>query len=235
MNNSKLNKMRKIMNKISIYSLLVMTAILFSSGVMAQKKAEIGFRFMPTLSAFSVNTSSGGTVKGEAKLGYGVGFLLGWNFSKNVSVQGEIIYSSISQKYVDQDIEHDINLKYINIPLLLSLNTNKYGPVNLSLVGGPQLGLNVGSSVSSTGGDGTYTSQAVISIKKGDIGVAYGLGIDFGLNTDQTVRLGLGYRAVQGLIDISDDSEQLESDSYYIVDKAKVKTQAVYVGLSLLL
>jgi opacity protein-like surface antigen len=106
--------------------------------------------------------------------------------------------------------------------------------VNLNIVAGPQLGLNVGSSVNTSASDGTVTSQAVLSVKTSDIGFAYGIGIDFGLNTSQTVRLGLGYRAVRGLIDISDNDEQAKGDDYYIVDQAKVKTNAGYIGLSIL-
>jgi opacity protein-like surface antigen len=226
--------MKKIKNKFNMRSALIAILFLFSLNAEAQKKMEFGIRYMPTISDFEMNSSTGGTVNGEATLGYGVGALLGYNFSKNVSLQGEIIYSSISQKYTENSVEHKVNLKYINIPLLLSLNTNKYGPVNLSLVGGPQIGLNVGSSVNSTGGDGTYSSQAIVSIKKSDIGVAYGLGIDFGLNEPQTVRLGLGYRGVLGLIDISDDSKTPTSEEYYIVEQAKVKTYSLYVGLSIL-
>jgi hypothetical protein len=213
---------------------LIAVAILFTSNIMAQKKAEIGFRFMPTISNFDVNTSTGGKVSGEATLGYGVGFLLAWNFSKNVSVQGEITYSSISQKYKEVDIEHKVSLKYINIPLLLSLNTNKYGQFNLNLVAGPQLGLNVGSSVTTTGGDGTYTSNAIVSIKKGDIGIAYGLGFDFAMNDAKTTRLGIGYRAVQGLIDISDHEKSTGPDTFYVINDTRVKTQAIYIGVSLL-
>jgi hypothetical protein len=181
-----------------------------------------------------MKTSTGGTVEGKATLGYGVAAILGYNFSKNFSLQGEIIYSSISQKYSEMNVERTINLKYINIPLLFSLNTNKYGPVNLNIVAGPQLGLNVGSSVNTSSNEGTVTSQAVLSVKKSDIGFAYGIGIDFGLNEAQTVRLGLGYRAVRGLMDISDNNKVQVKDDYYIVDNAKVKTNAAYIGLSIL-
>ena len=194
--------------------ILFVTLILaFALKADAQKKVELGFRYMPTISQFEMNTSSGGVVKGEATLGYGIGAFLGFNFTNHVGLQGEIIYSSVSQKYKEQEVERKITLKYINIPLLFSLNTNKSGPVNLNLVGGPQIGLNVGSDVNTSGGNGTYTSQAVLSVKKSDIGVAYGAGIDFALNESQTFRLGLGYRGVIGLIDISDNNQTTVSDS----------------------
>jgi hypothetical protein len=143
------------------------------------------------------------------------------------------MYSAISQKYKELDVEHQINLKYINIPVLLSLNTSKHKAVNFNLVVGPQIGLSVGSSIGNNNSNGTAMSP-VLAVKKGDLGLAYGAGVDFGLNSSRTVRLGIGYRGVMGLVDISDRSNSIETNSYYLLDKSKVKTNAAYIGLSIL-
>lgn len=225
MKNSKL----KIIIYTSVAALLFVTA----SKVNAQK-AEFGMRFMPTISSFDIQSSSGGKVEAEATLGYGVGALLGFNFSDHIGVQGEVIYSSLNQKYTEQDVETKINLKYINIPLLLSFNTNKSGPVNLNLVGGPQIGISVGSDVFTTGGDGTNDSKALVSVKKGDLGLAYGAGVDFALSPSGLFRLGLGFRGVYGLLDISDNNSSTTTDSYYVLDRTHMKTYSLYTGLSLL-
>jgi hypothetical protein len=219
----------KIITRFSMIGLL-----LFSINANAQKKMEIGFRYMPTISDFTMNTAEGGEVSGDAIVGYGIGTLIGFNFTNHIGVQAEIIYNSLSQKYTEQGREVRVNLKYINVPFLLSLNTNKMGSFNLNLVGGPQMGFNVGSDVHSSGGDGTYTTQAAIKIKKSDIGVAYGIGIDFGLNDAKTFRLGLGYRAVIGMIDIGDNTINTSEKSYTVVDQTKVRTHALYAGISFL-
>lgn len=202
--------------------------------VAAHKVGEFGFRFMPTFSKFNMKTASGGVVKGQATLGYGAGVFLGINFSKHIGVQAELMYSAINQKYTDKEVERKIDLKYINIPLLISLNTGKTKPVNFNVVAGPQIGINVGSKVEGSGTNGTDTVSAVLSIKQGDVGLAYGFGIDFGLNTKQTFRLGLGYRGVYGLLDISDKSKSTTTDQYYIVDKTNLVTNSFYASLSLL-
>lgn len=223
--------MKKLRN--SFNSLLAAAALIIASALnVSGQKAEIGFRFMPTFTSFDAKSSSGGTIQGEVTLGYGIGALLGFNFSDHVGIQAEIIYNTISQKYSEQQKEYKINLKYINIPLLLSINTGKSKPINLNVVAGPQVGFNVGSKVSSTGESGT--TQAVLSIKKSDVGVAYGGGLDFGLNTALTTRLSLGYRGVFGLIDISDDEKSISTESYYILDRTKLSTNSLYIGLSLL-
>lgn len=197
------------------------------------QKGEFGLRLMPTFSAFELQTSSGGKVKGEVTLGFGIGALLGFNFSEHIGVQGEVIYSSVSQKYKEQDVERRVNLRYLNIPLLLSLNTGKTKLVNLNIVGGPQIGISAGSNLFTTGGDNS-TPKAVLSVKKGDIGLAYGAGLDFGINPSRTFRLGLGYRGVLGLFDISDNSNSIATDAYYILDRTHVNTKAAYIGMSLL-
>lgn len=193
-------------------------------------RLELGFRFMPTFSAFDMQTSSGGTVKGEVTLGYGIGGMLAFNFTNHIGIQGEVIYNSLSQKYVDQGTEREIKLKYVNIPLMLSLNTNKTKRVNLNAVFGPQLGLNIGSSVASS----SDTLTTVLSVKKSDFGFAYGAGVGIALNELRSIRLDMGFRGVYGLVNISNTQDPSSSGSYYILNRANVRTRSVYVGVSLL-
>ena len=193
---------------------------------------EFGVRYMPTFSNLDVRSSSGGKVTVDGNFGYGIGALLGVNVSSHVGIQGEVIYSSVNQKYKEEDTDRRINLKYINIPLLITLNTGKTNAINFNVVAGPQLGLSVGSEIYSSGNGTTITP--VLAVKKGDIGFAYGAGIDFGLSSSSGARLGLGYRGVTGLFDISDDSATINNDSYYVLDKAHIRTNAFYIGLSFL-
>jgi opacity protein-like surface antigen len=197
-------------------------------------RVEMGIRFMPTLSSFDMKTYSGGTVKGEVTLGYGFGGMLGFNFSKNIGFEAEIIYNSLSQKYKDQLLDREINVRYINIPFLLSLNTGKSNPVNLNVVVGPQLGYNVGSSISSSSGATTDTLTTVLATKRSDFGFAYGAGLEFQLNKDKTIRLDVGYRGVYGFVNISNTSDTPGNGSFYILDRATVRTNSAYIGFSLL-
>lgn len=217
----------KIIVYVSVIALILVSALKAEA-----QMGEVGLRFMPTFSALTIKTSEGGTIKGDLTLGYGGGLMLGYNFSDYVGVQGEIIYTSLAQKYKEMDVENEITLRYINIPLLLSLNTGKTKPFNLNIVAGPQIGISVGSSLTSSGGSGS--GQAVLSVKKGDLGVAYGAGIDFGVNQNNTLRLGLGFRGVLGLVDISDNANNASTNDYYVLDKNRMKTYAGYFGVSYL-
>jgi len=230
--------MKKSFMLIGIMSLSIGTIIRAQETAPAAEPSfhavEFGFRFMPTISTFKMQTASGGTVKGQATLGYGGGVMMGVNFTNHIGVEGEIIYNSLSQKYKDQDLEREINLRYVNIPLLLSLNTGKSNPVNLNVVFGPQLGINVGSSITSSGAPSSDTLTTVLAVKKSDIGFAYGAGLEFELNSTRTIRLDLGFRGVYGFVNVSNTSQTAGSNSYYILDNAKVKTNSGYIGIAFL-
>jgi hypothetical protein len=225
------------MKKLSIRTMVYVSvaALLFAGTLNTQAQTgEVGLRFMPTFSALNIKTSDGGTIKGKLTMGYGGGIFLGYHFSDHVGVQGEIIYSAIAQKYKEEDIEREILLRYVNIPLLLSLNTGKTQPFNFTVVAGPQIGFSIGSELSASGGGGSTTGEAVLAVRKGDLGVAYGAGVDFGLNQASTFRMGIGFRGVLGLIDISDTSKNASTQDYYILDKNRMRTYAGYIGVSYL-
>lgn len=216
------------------HALLITGAfLLLLSGhqVSAQSKAMVGFRFMPTISSMKMQTSSGGTVKSQAVLGFGIGGVVGFNFTEHVAVQAEIMYNSLSQKYKSTNEVNQVNLQYLNVPVLFSLNTGRYNPINANVVLGPQIGFSVGSSLSSSGSD---TAQAVLAVRKSDFGFAYGAGLDFGLNPKKSFRLALGFRGVYGLFDIATTNKTSSSNSYYIIDKTNIQTYALYLGINFL-
>lgn len=197
----------------------------------AQQKVGVGLRFMPTISSIKLNSPSGGVVKGEAVLGFGFGGLVGFNFTDNVGIQGEVIYSSIAQRYKEANTSREVKLNYLNIPILLSLNTGRYKKINYNLVLGPQMGINLGSNITTKGED---SAQAVLVVRKGDLGFAYGAGADFALNPKHSFRLGIGFRGVYGLIDISNNTNTINQNSFYIIDKTNVQSYSLYTGISFL-
>jgi hypothetical protein len=196
-----------------------------------EPSVELGVRYMPTFSSFDVHTSNG-AVYSQFTMSHGVGGLFAYNFNQHVGLQLEGIYLSISQKYRDNDLDRTVKLSYMNFPLLLSLNTGKGNAVNLNAVVGPQFGINVGSEFSSSGGSQTDTVNAVLAAKAGDLGVAYGAGLEFGLGESHAVHLDIGFRGVYGLLDISDKSKSTTTNEYYILDRAHVQSYAGYVGLT---
>jgi hypothetical protein len=153
--------------------------------------------------------------------------------SKHIGLQLECNYNTISQTYKDQNLERQVHINYIDVPLLLSLSTDKSKCVNFNVVVGPQFGINAGSSITSNGTSASSdTVHALLAVKQGDVGVAYGAGLDFCLNKARTIRLDIGFRGVYGLVNI--DSENIAPDTYNVLVKASRKSYAGYAGLTFL-
>jgi len=167
-------------------------------------------------------------------MGYGIAGVLGFNFNNHVGIQGEVIYNSLSQKYKDQNINRKINVKYVNIPLLLSLNTGKSKAININFVAGPQFGISLGSSINAENGNSLDTVSTVFAAKNNDFGLAYGAGLELMLNPARTLRLDLGYRGIYGLGNISKTGQNIPNNSRFILEKANVRTNSAYLGIALL-
>jgi hypothetical protein len=194
---------------------------------------EFGIRYMPTFSSMNLRTYNGDVVEGSATMSHGFGVMLALNLGHNVGLQAEVNYYETSQSYKDRNLDRVVGISYLNIPLMLSLNTDKTMPVNLNVVAGPQFGINVGSSIKTTGGnDNSDSLRAVIAVKQGDVGLAFGAGLEFALNKDHTCRLDLGYRGFYGLVDMNGGSTG--NNTYNVVVKASRKTNGAYIGFTFL-
>lgn len=189
----------------------------------------IGVRYMPTISDFQLQRENGDVINADFTLGYGFGGMLELNLSKNIGLQTEFIYNDLSQKYIDRELNQQIHINYINLPVLFALNTNKAKRANLNFVLGPQFGLNVGSRIKTTTENDNQNVQTRIALKTSDIGIAYGGGLELS-NFKKTLRLDLGFRGMYGLMSIDGNAE----GTYNIIDNSPLKTYAAYVGLTLL-
>lgn len=196
------------------------------------RHGEIGVRYMPTFSSMSLRTYNGEIVQGDVTLSHGVGAMLGVNFSKNIGLQAEVNYLEITQKYKDRSLDRQVNVSYLNVPVLLSLNTDKSRIVNLNFVAGPQFGFNIGSSVKGYDYGETETVRATFGASGTDIGLAYGTGLEIALNRMHTVRLDLGYRGFYGLVDGNANQTSDNPDTFNIYVKGSRKTHAAYLGLT---
>lgn len=194
------------------------------------RHVEFGVRYMPTFSSVDVNTYSNGVIEGSAKVSHGFGIMTAINFSKHVGVQAELNYYKINQKYADGNFDRDLTINYVNIPVLLSLNTNKESVVNLNLVAGPQFGLNVGSKFETSNNGNVDSTNAKVALRKGDIGVAYGAGLEIALNKSHTFRLDIGYRGFYGLVNM--DASTNDQGAYNVIVSASRKTYGGYAGLT---
>jgi hypothetical protein len=197
------------------------------------RKGEFGVRYMACYSSLELKTFYGDIIQGDVTMSNGFGAILAGNFSKNIGIQAEVSYLAISQKYKDQNLERKVDVSYLNIPIMLSINTDKTRMLNLNFVAGPQFGINVGSSTQTAGTENSGTLHGVVVAKGTDIGIAYGTGLEISLNRMHTFRLDFGYRGFYGLADVSTNQSSNKPDTYNVIVRGSRMTQAAYVGLTL--
>lgn len=195
------------------------------------KRGEFGIRYMPTFIKIDVRDSKGEAVPGTVSFQHGFGIMLGFNITEHVGLQGEINYLQISQKYKDVTLNREVTIRYINVPLLLSLNTNKSGQFNLNFVAGPEFGFNTGYDVKSDGSSGSDSINAVVVLKKSNVGLAYGAGFEFALNKSHTLRFDLGYRGFYNFVDVAGTGNSF--DNYNVVVKIPRNRNSLYAGFTI--
>jgi len=195
-------------------------------------KGEFGLRYLPTFTSLSFRNVNGEVVQGSATMSKGFGIMLGLNFSKCVGVQLEINYDQISQKYKDGELDRQVSINYINVPLLLAINTDKTMPVFFGVVVGPQFGVNIGSNFSGNSTNNKDTLNAVLAVKQGDVGMAYGAGFGIALNKQRNIRLDLGFRGVYGLVNMN--GTLAGDNSYNILVSGSRKSYGGYAGITFL-
>jgi len=193
-------------------------------------RGEFGIRYMPTFTKLDLRDSKGNDIKGTLKIQQGFGIKLAFNLSSHVGIQAEVNYSRISQKFKDQDINREVNIRYINIPLLFVLNTSKSKQFNLNVVAGPEFGFNTGANLSSNGGGSSDTLSAVIVLKKGNVGFAYGAGMGFALNESHSLFFEIGYRGFYSFVDV--ETPATGQNSYNVVARFPRARHGLYAGFT---
>ncbi len=112
------------------------------------------------------------------------------HFTKIFSVQPELVFSSQGNGYETNGVKESRNLNYINIPVMLQLNTKK----GFSFEAGPEFGFLIGAKYKAAG-------SSAKDIKKDfkSSNFSFGLGIVYRMK----IGLGFGFRYNIGLSKIS--------------------------------
>jgi hypothetical protein len=201
----------------------------------ALKRGEFGLRYMPLFTSLDIYTNNGNSASGHVTMTHGAGAMIGFNFNKNVGLQLEGNYYNASQSITNQATGqvYNVDMGYLNFPLLLVLNTDKRRAINLNGHVGPQFGLNISSDVRTSGSGENQTVSATIATGNNDVGLAYGAGLEIALNKAHTLRLDLGYRGFYGLVDLgaSETNNGNNSSTYSIFVRGSRQANGAYLGL----
>ena len=175
------------------------------------------------------------TLYGKPVPGYGVNLLYTGIINRYFSVQTGLMYHSMDYELVDdKKIHYDIHLDNIYIPILFTLNSDVCKIVNYSLYAGPQISRNINSqmeNINFSNNTNRDTIQTVLSVNKGDYGIAYGAGADVAINKSRTLRVELGGRGSFGFADISGRLQDESHQENILAENTKIKTFGGYIGL----
>ena len=139
----------------------------------------------------------------DSKTSFHVGFVAEIVISEKFSFQPELLYSAQGATLSGFDVDVDLNLDYLNLPLMAKF----YVGEGFSLEAGPQVGYLLSAKVKASG-VGESEEEDIKDVVKGiDFGVNFGIGykLDIGLN--------FGARYNLGLSNDNDDPESPD-DSY---------------------
>ncbi len=188
-----------------VFAVLTVFLSLIMSGSFAQR-LKVGIK-----AGTDIKKLSGKSFDEQFSYGYHAGVFAEIKLTEKLGIQPEVYFSQVnidtsstfSSIYNFKDLSK-VQLKYVNIPLLLSFKPNKF----VALQVGPQYGILIdkGNTVLQNGQD---------AFKKGDFSMLAGLQLHFS-------KVRLYGRYMVGLSDIND-----------IDNREKWKTQTIQIGLGI--
>src|SRR5687768_5813335 len=167
--------------------LLIVCAI----AIATTSQAQVRFGFKGGVNLANVNGDLGGT---KQKVGYFAGAQAKISVSDEFSIQPELVYSNQGTK-LEEDINYDYNLNYLNLPVLFQYHT----PFGLYAETGPQISYLISAKVKAEG----QSADVKELFKSVDYGWAIGLGYQM-----QGSGLGLSARYNIGLARINDSEDE---------------------------
>lgn len=150
------------MKKISLLTLLVMAGFAINA-----QMVDFGLKGGLNLSSWSNNNSSVGY---QNRAGFHAGLLARVHAGPNIAVQPEIVYSSQGTKYTLDNQEHNLQMNYVNIPVMVQAKVGG----GLYAQAGPQLGFLIGTEDKVNNVETGFFSTN--DFKKTDVALGFGLG-----------------------------------------------------------
>ncbi len=164
-----------------IYVSFLLAAFLTAGSVTAQH-VNVGIK--GGLNVYTITNDN--DVEYDSKAGFNLGLLGHIHLAKQLALQPEIVYSAQGAKFNTGNTETNINLNYINVPVLIQYMFDN----GFRLQAGPQLGFLVNAK-SKTGGVSVDIKD---NLKTVDVGLAVGAGYvhtPSGFGVDARYNLGL--------------------------------------------
>ncbi|HET6245051.1 MAG: PorT family protein [Bacteroidetes bacterium] len=199
----------------------------------SQRGFHLGAKYQPSLGRLDFRMENEQTISAKYDIAHGFGGSLNYYFNNYFGTHFEVNVMRQAYEFTDDARTRRVDLSYINVPILISFNTNYGRPVNLNVTAGPYIGINTGASTDVTGnGNGPTTAVAVVEVNPLDVGIAYGAGVDFGIGQTKWLHINLGFRGTQGILDVGATDITVNQDQFQVVaENSRMQTYGMYIGL----
>lgn len=190
----------------------------------AQQGFSIGIKATPHFSFLqNSDDNDNALLERNATFGASFGVGAGYNFTDNMGVGLDVLYSLQGQRYEVAGVEFKQKLDYVKIPLYFSYTTNPDAPVAFTAKVGPQLSILTSAKVVDKDGDALPgmddTKEQYQSVGFGGMAAA---GVQFRLNSNM-------FLTAMARFDY--DFTNAEDDSYMHYSKGRANTSNMTAGL----
>ena len=184
------------MKKVLCVVLLVIFASTCFAGEMGAKGAKLGLNF--------ANISGDDAEYNSSLMGFAIGGFITYNLNDKMSIQPELYYTmkgyKIEMDFFGLNLDFDVNLNYLEIPVLFKYHFMADNSFNPAVYAGPYLGILLSAEA-----DGEDIKDGT---KSTDFGLCFGLGGEYNKFTFE-FRYGMGLTS----LDDSDEEAKIKNSN----------------------
>jgi len=149
----------------------------------------------------------------DRRTGWLVGGFVVFDVAGPLALQPELNY--VQKGAEDADGSTTTKLNYIELPILLKVQTPSAGPVSPSLMLGPTAALNIKAEQET----GSSTTDISDDIRTGELGLAFGVGLDAALGVGTLlvdVRYGIGVTSLDDDDDVGETDVSFRNQGFMV-------------------
>jgi opacity protein-like surface antigen len=183
------------MKKIFMTAVIALTTLTVVTNANAQEGLNFGIRAIPQ-TTWMLNTDDNDYADYKRETTYGAAFGVGagYNFTKNMGINLDVLYSLQGQISTTKGVETEQRVNYVKVPLMFTYNTGIDSSRKIAFVGklGPQVGIRTSSKFLNANGDATI-KDANDFYSTVTFGAVAGAGARFALARNFTLDAGVRF------------------------------------------
>ena len=150
------------------FSSVIMIVLLMASIQMKGQEVRFGLK-----GGMSYSNGSKGDYDSQTITSFHVGGIMEALYDNNIAIQPEIVFSNQGFSYIDEDIDSNLKLTYINIPIMIKYYLFK----GISIEAGPQIGYLNTAKLETKSNEGSESQNVKEGLRDNDLSLNLGFGL----------------------------------------------------------